>query len=153
MIENTEEEYLAHLEKMATQQENMDWSPVLREYVEPLIANDILDHFAAQEGPYETWAAHAPTTIDRYGTHSLLILSGVLAAAATGEGTGHISIITPNSIEYGVDAGVILYAWAQQEGIDERNLPARPYVWLSELALEQINARVADYGRRMFDEP
>lgn len=151
MIENTEEEYLAHLERMATRE--YDWSPVLREYAEPIIAEDILDHFAAQEGPYETWASHAPATIDRYGAHSLLILSGILAAAATGTGSGHITVVTPNSIEYGVDAGVILYAWAQQEGLEERNLPARPYMWLSEQAITQINTHVADYGRAMFDEP
>lgn len=148
MIEETLEEYLAHLDYMANEH-GRDWQEPLTD-AEPIIAADIFDHFETQTGPFETWAAHAESTIERWGYHNLLVLDAGLIAAATGEGDGHITIIDSNHIEFGVDADIVLYAWAQQEGRPEVNLPARPYMWLSEEAIDEITNKVVDYAMQDF---
>ncbi len=147
MRTQTNEEFIEDMEELA-QSFGEDWEPVLKECEED-IAADIIDHFESSTGPTGSWQVHAPATVERWGPHPLLILFGSLYAAATGEGDGHITETDANSITFGVDASIILYAWAQQEGRPERNLPARPYMYLSEEVVEVMTQKVADYGIKL----
>lgn len=150
MRQITHEEYLAELDYLIDNF-GKDWEPVLREECLPLAQEDIEDHFNSAEGPFETWALHSAYTIQRYGPHALLILQQSLVAAAIGQGTGSVIIVDKEHIELGVDTSVIPYATTQQFGDDGRNIPARPFMWLSPEVIVEMNQHVAEYGKKILE--
>lgn len=125
---------------------NEDFSPALDECY-PLFQADIEDHFNAAEGPASTWPLHAPSTIERYGHHPLLIMSGDLAAAATGQGSGHVHETDGRSMKYGVSKDVIPYA-GHDHGFPELNIPQREYMWIREETADECVSVIYEFMER-----
>lgn len=142
------DEFIADMEKLSREFGN-DFEPALRECY-PIVQRDIEDHFDAAEGSNGTWPLHSPVTIARYGPHPLLILTGALAAAATGTGTGHVVQFDTSEMTYGVERGVIPYAGIHQDG--GGNIPQREYLWFSEEAVGECTGVVMSHAMAMLNQ-
>lgn len=141
--EYTVDEFAGELNKLVKFMEDDSFEDPLRDSY-AVIQADIQDHFDAGEGPTSLWPAHAPSTVERYGPHPLLIMSEALVAAAVGQGTGHISEIANRELRYGVSKEVIVYA-GHDHGFPDRNIPQREYMWISDTAREEINDIIQKY--------
>ena len=113
-------------------------------------AQELRDGFAAnftsqsapESGP---WPPHAPETIRRHGVHPLLILSGEMFQAATGEGSrGNITDIEASSLEVGVDLDAIPYARAQNYGLDG-HIPQREFLDVDDSPLDACVDHIATH--------
>lgn len=80
------------------------------------------------------------------GDWPLLVKSGALAAAASGEGEGHVAEIGDREMSTGVQSDVIQYAAAQNYGYPPNNLPPREYLGADEPALDECGEAIADAG-------
>jgi phage gpG-like protein len=74
--------------------------------------------------------------------------SKVLFESLTGEAPGSVTIITKTEAAFGTD---LPYAKAQHFGLEEKNLPARPLIDLSEAQMQEIarkmaEAKIKDFG-------
>lgn len=104
--------------------------------------NAIGRNFAAQAGPHS--GGWAPRKEEGDG-HPLEIESGDLFQAETSPfGRGHIEEIGPRSVSIGVDPDEIPYAFAQNYGRPDINLPARESADIDQEAEDAIVDRVAD---------
>jgi len=82
--------------------------------------------------------------------HPLLMDTGALLQAATGGGAGHIVVLEPRALEFGVSADTIPYAASHEFGYMERNLPARSYLGAGKETLAEIGEEMADEGELFF---
>lgn len=108
------------------------------------IAQDLREsfgsNFANTRAPYGTWPPHSPYTVQKYGPHPLLILSGKLLASVTTQGAeGSIERYLARELEMGTD---LFYSGWQQRGTVK--IPARPYVWLTDENLARVSERFAE---------
>jgi phage gpG-like protein len=91
-------------------------------------------NFTNTRAPYGTWPPHAPYTIQKYGPHPLLILTGAMLASVTQSGSdGRIEQISSNEMVIGTS---LFYAGFQQYGT--LKIPPRPFLWLDGDHLEKV---------------
>lgn len=110
----------------------------------PILHEDFEAHFYASMGDDGPWAPRKDSK-----PHPILILTGALIEAARDTGsTGNISEVSARELRTGVNAGVVNYAGFHQYGT--RYMPARPYVWASEEALDDCLEAFADGCYRIF---
>jgi phage gpG-like protein len=104
-----------------------------------LLNNGFEDNFDATKAPYGQWPAHAPYTIQKYGPHPLLILTGVMKASVTESGSAsRIEEVGTRQLAIGTD---LFYAPYQQFGT--RKIPPRPFLWLDAPWVDQVAERFA----------
>lgn len=114
----------------------------------PILQKDIADHFNKNRGPTGPWkrlTARYATAKRKAGgnPNKILVLSGLLKKQAT---KAKISRRTGVTISPGVE-----YAPVHQFGFRFKNIPARPFLWLSADAQKRIRKASRDYyfkGRR-----
>jgi phage gpG-like protein len=82
--------------------------------------------------------------------HPLLMDTGALLQAATAGGAGHIVVLEPRSLEFGIDADSIRYAATHEFGSPDRNIPPRSYLGAGEETLDNIGDEIADEGESFF---
>ncbi len=109
--------------------------------ITPQFYGAIKDNFTkTRDSSSAIWPPHAPSTIQRYGPHPLLILSGRMLSASTQRGAdGGRMEIGPRSMRAGVD---IEYAKYQQFGTSR--IPAREFYYVHEENLESIRKPFED---------
>jgi hypothetical protein len=109
--------------------------------ITPQFYGAIKDNFTkTRDSSSAIWPPHAPSTVQRYGPHPLLILSGRMLAASTQRGAdGGRMEIGPRSMRAGVD---IEYAKYQQFGTSR--IPAREFYYVHEENLESIRKPFED---------
>lgn len=76
--------------------------------------------------------------------HPLLVKSTLMFLSATGVAAGAIKQVDANTLIFGVDLNAVPYARAQHYGRTEINLPARPYLDVSEKRLLEVDRIIAD---------
>ncbi len=120
-----------------------DFEPVLDEFEQTLKAGEKAG-FATQGAAYGSpWAALAPQTVaDRsrqgFGGLAPLVRSGTLAGSV-----GQDVLVTPDSVEVGIDDAEVPYAAYQQEG--RGHLPARLLVAVSEDMIDEMMLTLRQY--------
>ena len=77
--------------------------------------------------------------------HPLLIDTGRLYNAATGQGAGSVTRVEPREVAVGVDSAVVPYAAAHNFGVPARNLPQREYIGVRVDLLNAVDTVVADW--------
>ena len=109
--------------------------------ITPQFYGAIKDNFTkTRDSSSAIWPPHAPYTVQRYGPHPLLILSGRMLAASTQRGAdGGRMEIGPRSMRAGVD---IEYAKHHQFGTSR--IPAREFYYVHEENLESIRKPFED---------
>lgn len=140
----TAAEFAAELSGMAGRAP--DFAPALKAAI-PIVRADERQHFDAKESPDGVpWATNAPLTVARKGHGDILVESGALEAASVGDAPGHVEQIEGNQLTYGVDgttdAGGVPWAAVQQAGNDK--IPARPFMGMSEAAIDKAAEVAAD---------
>lgn len=117
------------LNNLVHELETADYSTALEECKQP-ISQGLADIFTRQESAQGVaWPPHAPYTTKRYGPHPLLILSGTMLGAVTGDGEGHIEQVQPRELTWGTD---LIYANTQNYGRDR--IPPREFMYFTEEA-------------------
>lgn len=107
----------------------------------PTLRQSFGDNFANTKGPNGQWPPHAPATIRIHGPHPLLILQGYLLQSVTVKGSvGSVEILEARSMSIG---STIFYAGWQNNGTDNGHIPARPFLWLDEIAVAAVLDRFA----------
>jgi len=81
--------------------------------------------------------------------HPLLIQSGQLLEAATGQGAGSIVEVSDRELVVGVE---LVHAPTHQFGRAKANIPARPYLGVSEDKLDTIGDMLSEHGEKLLDE-
>lgn len=100
-------------------------------------------NFDQTQGPGYKWAPHSPYTIQKYGPHPLLILSGAMLQATTESGAaGSVHDVQPREAVIGTD---IFYAAFQQFGT--LRIPARRFVWLDAESVAEVEE---EFEKRAF---
>jgi len=135
-----------HIEQVRRATHTADFEPVLREKVRPLVLQSIRDRFnssASADG--KSW----PVRQNAGDGHPLLLDTGALMLAATGQGSGHHTSVDRDSLSVGVDMeggyqGGIPGAAVHEFGYAKKNIPARPYLAADERALELAGEAIAD---------
>lgn len=119
---------------------------VLQDSIIPLTAAQIQDNYDnGTDGNGNPWPPHAKATIERYGAHQLLILSGAMLRASI-DGAGHIERVEVidggAELTFGLTTEVIVYAGVQNEGYG--NIPPRPFMNYGDATLDRGNEMIAD---------
>lgn len=95
---------------------------------------DVINHFAKEEGPDGKWKSLKAATVKRRrlggGDHRILQDTGRLRASIqpTVESPRRAVIATTN----------VIYAATHHYGDSRRNIPARPYMWLSRHSIDAM---------------
>ncbi len=106
----------------------------------PICNEGFKKNFDKTQGPPGVWAPHAPYTIQKYGPHPLLILSGAMLASVTQSGAeGRIESVGERDAEIGTS---LFYAGFQQFGT--KKIPARRFLWLDEPSVDKVVDVFAD---------
>lgn len=106
-----------------------------------VLLQDVRDNFTSSADPKGgSW----PARKEPGDGHPLLMDQGPLVQAATGGGPGSITRIAPRSLECGVDKDVIAYA-GHDHGFPEKNIPARPYMGMSDDGEVECAEILADF--------
>ena len=104
----------------------------------PLVYKDFDSHFMNAQGPDGPWAPRKHSY-----PNPILIKSGKLIyAAATKDGAGTILRYREGALEFGVDGSVVNYAGFHEYGT--QFMPARPWAYLSENAIEEVAVKLLD---------
>jgi hypothetical protein len=124
-------EYLEYwMDELEREIETADLSSAFEEAI-GILNDGVYSNFLLKVGSEgDAWPPHSPETVQRYGPHPLLVLSGAMLAASTEKGaTGHIEEIGPRSAETGIDGDQIPYTFAQNFGYSEGNIPQREFFY------------------------
>lgn len=134
-------EFVASLRMAAANSQRVNYTEALQECV-GIAAAGVTDNFSQGGSPEGAW----PPRKHIGDGHPLLMDTLALFAAATGHGKGSIVKITANRASFGVSSspGGVPYAAAHQFGAPGRNLPARPFLVMSDARLDQMEDAVAD---------
>lgn len=125
--------------------ESQDMRPVFESMVET-VNEGIGMNFANASGPMGKWPPHAELTIKLYGPHPLLILTGAMRNSLINRNTeGRVEIFGDRTLEIGTD---LFYAKVQQYG--GGNIPARPYVWLAKVYIDELQEIFAKNVAELF---
>jgi hypothetical protein len=81
-----------------------------------------------------------------YGAHPLLVLSGLLKAAAAERGFGSFVFVGADVLRYGVNKDRIPYAGVHQFGYPAKNIPAREYMYLSDEAIRACGSILVSHA-------
>jgi phage gpG-like protein len=120
--------------------------------VKPLLLAGIRENFdTASASDGSPWPPHSDEYVARVGAHPLLVLTGALAEAATGQGQGAIDRRPDQStIELGVDTSAFGEEegahWGQvhQQGSSDGRIPARPFMGISDETADACAEVAAD---------
>ena len=108
----------------------------------PIMQQAVRDNFNSSASPENSdWVER----VHIGDGHPLLMDTGALLQAATGGGAGHVSRVSHDTAEVGVDLGVIPYARAHNQGRPEVNLPQREFLGMREERERECAEVVADY--------
>lgn len=107
--------------------------------ISTMMHRDVLRHFGAIEGPEgEQWKPLKENTWKykiKHGYYNILQNTGMLRRRNIPHNTSKSAIVTND----------MAYAGTHQYGNPEKNVPARPFLWLSSNALEEIIRYMAKY--------
>ena len=113
--------------------EQQSFQPALDACV-PVCNEGFKKNFDKTQGPPGVWAPHSPYTIQKYGPHPLLILSGAMLASVTQSGAeSRIESVGARDAEIGTS---LFYAGYQQFGTDK--IPARRFLWLDAESVDSV---------------
>ena len=106
----------------------------------PVCNGGFKKNFDSTQGPKGKWPPHAPYTVQKYGPHPLLILSGAMLASVTQPATeGRIESVGDRDAELGTS---LFYAGWQQFGTSK--IPARRFLWLDGPSVDAVLEVFAD---------
>lgn len=102
---------------------------------------DVIDHFSKEQGPEGKWAPLKPSTIARRRKKG----GGAKILQDTGRLRGSImpQVTSPTRAE--IVSTNVVYAPYHQFGVPGRNLPARPFLWLSRQSIDAMQRVAANY--------
>lgn len=148
-----EAEYLEYwMDELKREIETADLTAGFEEAI--AVVNDgLYQNFSLAVGPTGTsWPPHAPYTVQRYGPHPLLVLSGAMLAAATEVGaSGNIHRVSDRSAESGIDATIIPYTFAQNFGW--AHIPARPFFYAVDDVVDRATATFFSWAFEIIVSP
>jgi len=109
----------------------------------PVLTDDFEAHFLQSMGPTGKWAPRKDKK-----PHPLLIKTGKLIEAARDTGNpANIHTVVANELTIGVSS-VVHYAGYQQDGTRNKDgslrMVARPFIWVSDAALNQCEEKLAE---------
>jgi phage gpG-like protein len=118
--------------------ESKDLQPAFAGIIDDLHAG-FRSNFTNTAAPYGTWPPHSPYTVQKYGPHPLLILSGKMLASVTTSGSeGSIERFASRELTVGTS---LFYAGFQQWGTQK--IPARTFMWLDPNSYDAVAAKFA----------
>jgi phage gpG-like protein len=101
-----------------------------------ILRNDVLSHIATQDGDGKQWEDLKPKTWEwkrKHGYTNMLVNTGNLRRRNIPK-AGKDYALVYNDLDYAV---------RQNNG--DKNLPARPWMWLSDIGLKKITKLMANY--------
>ncbi len=106
------------------------------------IGENFIEIFANRQGlSGNAWPAHAPATVQRYGVHPLLILTGTMYTSVTTSGsTGHYEMVGNREMEWGTTQ---FYAGWNNDGTSR--IPAREFMYWTENGADGVVDALASY--------
>lgn len=132
----------AEVQKMVQALGYGSFAPAFEECIELAHANIAQNFFLSETAGGDGWP---PRKVIGDG-HPLLIDTGLLFGAATGEGDGAVKEVGYRDASIGVDAGTVPYAAAHNFGYPENNLPQREFEDVSDATANEMAERIADRG-------
>lgn len=139
----TLDEFAAELDESARLADELPIARDLQDEITELIYASVQRNFDEQVGSNGAkWAPHAPLTVQLYGVHPLLILTGTMWVAATMTGVeGNYLEVSDRQIVTGVD---LPYAAQQQFGTDR--IPQREFYYVRDSYVYEIENLAAAYA-------
>lgn len=132
------EEAAEHFMELGARVDEISFAPAFAESCVAKLEEGFTDNFARQASASgEAW----PPRKNPKGKHPLLILTGALVRSVGTQAPGHVERVGDRVLELGTN---LVYAATHEFGSPSRNIPARPYLSVTDDILDACEAAIAE---------